>query len=94
MNDSQLTLFDIELGDVVAVREWTERMIPAMWTAPWDCAGGIQKGAVLSGWQCPACRVVEPNAYLLDNNHGIDPERSAAPYRRWVWRIRGLRTSK
>ena len=27
MNDSQLTLFDIELGDVVAVREWTERMI-------------------------------------------------------------------
>jgi len=75
MNDSQLTLFDIELGDVVAVREWSERMIPAMWTAPWDCAGGIQKGAVLSGWQCPACRVVEPNAYLLDNNHGIDPER-------------------
>lgn len=75
MNDSQLTLFDIELGDVVAVREWTERMIPAMWAAPWDCAGGIQKGAVLSGWQCPACRVVEPNAYLLDNNHGIDPER-------------------
>jgi hypothetical protein len=30
MNDSQLTLFDIELREVVALREWSERMIPAM----------------------------------------------------------------
>ncbi|MFK4363139.1 hypothetical protein F6X56_01115 (plasmid) [Rhodococcus erythropolis] len=75
MNGAQLTLFGIERGDVVALREWSERMVPALWTAPWDCADGIQKGAVLSGWQCPACGVVEPNAYLLDNNHGLDPER-------------------
>ncbi|MFI5436628.1 hypothetical protein ACHMZP_33300 [Rhodococcus baikonurensis] len=28
MNDVQLTLFDIELRDVVALREWPERMLP------------------------------------------------------------------
>lgn len=28
MNDSQLTLLDIELRVVVALREWSERMLP------------------------------------------------------------------
>jgi hypothetical protein len=33
------------------------------------------------GWVCPACKTVEPNEFLLGNNHGYHPgQPSRAPY--------------
>jgi hypothetical protein len=58
--------------------EWVARFERADWVAPWDCAAGRSPGEpapkkgdrLPGGWVCPACKDVEPNEFLLGNNHG------------------------
>lgn len=73
----QLDLFDTRdyNAEAEALQDWKARMIPAEWVAPWDCGYGPMGTVVHGGWKCPACGTIEPNSFLLNNNHGIDPER-------------------
>ena len=50
--------------------EWVARFERADWVAPYDTADGRPAGHVTLGWKCPACGQVEPNEFLLGNNHG------------------------
>lgn len=62
--------------------EWEARFERADWVAPWDTADGRPKGTVELGWVCPACKTVEPNEFLLGNNHGYHPDEPGwVPYR-------------
>ena len=57
---------------------WQPSLFPTVehadWIAPYDCADGTKKGSVRPGWRCPACGVVEPNKFLLQNNHWVDAD--------------------
>jgi hypothetical protein len=59
-----------------AAAAWAARFERADWIAPWDTAGGLKKGDRVLGWRCPdpACGQIEPNATLLANDHGWDPQ--------------------
>lgn len=76
----QLDLFGVEqakLDDAqaraVAQATWQQRFDRADWVAPYDCGLG-PTGTVVHGWRCPACATVEPTAFTLSVNHGLDPE--------------------
>jgi hypothetical protein len=56
-------------ADLVQARaDWVARFERAVWIAPWNTAGGMKAGDL--GWKCPDCGAVEPNEFLLGNNHG------------------------
>ena len=59
--------------------EWVARFERADWVAPY--ADGTKKGTVEPGWKCPACGTVEPNEFLLGNNHGYRLYDTHVPYR-------------
>lgn len=71
----QLDLFARPVEDVESERDaWSARFARAEWVAPWDCSGGLRKGQSVLGWVCPGCGQVEVNEFLLNNNHGYDPQ--------------------
>lgn len=53
-----------------AAAAWEARFERADWVAPYDTAGGMKAGDSQPGWRCPACGQIEPNEFLLGNNHG------------------------
>ena len=66
--------------------EWTARFdrapVPPPPLYPGDVPAPARETRVWLGWVCPACKKVEPNAFLLNNNHGYDPDRPGwVPYR-------------
>lgn len=61
---------------------WAARFERVDWEAAHDTASGMKKGDRTLGWRCPACKEIEPNKFLLGNNHGYhlhDP--GHVPYR-------------
>lgn len=69
----QLDLFATETP--ATEREaWAARFDRAPWVAPWDTSGGMKKGESVLGWVCPSCGVLEVNGYVLNVNHGYDPQ--------------------
>lgn len=75
---------DVMREQIAAERaEWRARFEQAEWVAPYDCSGGMKKGDSKLGWVCPACGRVEPNTFLLNLNHGYDPDVPDRFYGRW-----------
>jgi len=83
MAGTQLDLFgEVEKAEQDAIGreqarvDWRARFERADWVAPYDTQGGMRKGDSKLGWRCPdpACREVEPNSFLLNINHGWDPD--------------------
>lgn len=66
--------FDL-FGQQAARDAWAATFERVEWVAPWDCGIG-PAGTVILGWRCPDpdCRRVEPNAGLIQVNHGFDPD--------------------
>jgi hypothetical protein len=57
-----------------AAAEWRARFerapVPPPPLYPGDVPAPGRETRVWLGWVCPACKVVEPNEFLLGNNHG------------------------
>jgi hypothetical protein len=50
--------------------EWRARFERAEWVPTWTTSADGTPAPPKLGWVCPACKVVEPNEFLLGNNHG------------------------
>ena len=71
-------LFELSEVDskALALAQWQARFeraaVPPRPRYPDDLPGPPRSPAL--GWVCPACKVVEPNEFLLGNDHGYHPD--------------------